>query len=41
MEYENKQGNQTNLSSLRERVEQYLSKVFDQNKDGEVEQDSE
>jgi hypothetical protein len=30
MEYENKLGNKSNLKSLRERVEQYLSKAFDE-----------
>lgn len=35
MEFESKQGNKANLSSLRERVEQYLSNAFDQNKDSD------
>lgn len=37
MEFENKQGNKTNLSSLRERVEQYLSKAFDKEENEEEE----
>lgn len=37
MEFENKQGNKTNLSSLRERVEQYLSKAFDKEEKEEEE----
>ena len=35
MEYENKEGNKNNLQKLRERVEEYLSKVYDQNKEDE------
>lgn len=31
MEYENKEGNKNNLKKLRDRVEEYLSKVYDQN----------
>ena len=37
MEFERKSGNEGNLSSLRERVEKYLSTAFDQNKDSEDE----
>jgi len=33
MEYENKEGNKNNLQKLRERVEEYLSKVYDEKKD--------
>ena len=32
MEYENKQGNKNNLAKLRERVEAYLSKFYDEKK---------
>ena len=32
MEYENKQGNKNNLAKLRERVEEYLSKFYDEKK---------
>jgi len=36
MEFESKQGNKTNISSLRERVEDYLSKAFDQKSGSEA-----
>lgn len=34
MEYENKLGNKNNLQKIRERVEEYLSKVYDKDQDG-------
>lgn len=40
MEYENKNGNKNNLAKLRERVEAYLSKFYDEKK-GEGEEESE
>lgn len=39
MEFEKKQGNATNLSSLRERVEGYLSTAFDKKQDSDEQSD--
>ena len=41
MEYENKNGNKNNLAKLRERVEAYLSKFYDEKKSEGEEEDSE
>jgi len=39
MEYENKFGNKNNLPDLRKRVEEYLSKVFEQEDNNSSESD--